>query len=185
MRVINAGALATKSTLTGERIRLVPLGPQHARDAFEALQDPEVLRLTGTHRTFTFEEIEIWCASRAEQTDRIDMAIEDISTGDYAGGLSLNGVDSDNESAGFRIDLIATYRGRGYGPEATRLILRYAFDEIGLHRVQLEVFWYNERALRSYEKCGFVLEGRMREALRWDGHWHDTLVMGVLRSELR
>lgn len=175
--------VTTKPTLSGARIRLAPLGPQHAAATYRSLQDPEVLRLTGTHRTFTMDQIERWCATRADQADRLDMAIEDIGTDEYAGELSLNDIDADNESAGFRIALIRKYQGQGYGQEATRLILDYAFSKIGLHRVQLEVFSFNERAKRSYEKCGFVVEGRLRDALCWDGERHDTLIMGVLKSE--
>nr|WP_174257526.1 GNAT family protein [Phytoactinopolyspora alkaliphila] len=169
--------------MTGERIRLVPLGPRHVDATFEALQDPEGLRLTGTHQTFTYEQIERWCASREEQPDRLDMVIELNDTGAYAGELSVNEFDLDNESAGFRIALVSGFQGQGIGPEATRLILGYVFDVVGLHRVQLEVFSFNERARRSYEKCGFVVEGRLRDALFWHGERHDTIVMGILRSE--
>ncbi|WP_372444787.1 GNAT family N-acetyltransferase [Crossiella equi] len=70
--------------------------------------------------------------------------------------------------------------GRGHGPEATRLRLAHAFDRVGLHRVDLEVFAYNERAIRAYAKCGFTEEGRKREALRWDGAWHDVVLMSAL-----
>ncbi|TDE01620.1 GNAT family N-acetyltransferase [Jiangella asiatica] len=181
--MINASALVTTPTLIGERIRLVPLEPRHAQAVFESLQDPEGNRLTGTHRTFTLEQIERFCATRAEQDDRLDFAIESLDTGEYAGGLAVNGIDADNESGGFRIDLVEKYRGQGIGPEAIELMLRYAFEEVGLHRVSLEVFEFNDRARRSYEKCGFVLEGRMRDALMWDGKRYDTLIMSILRPE--
>ncbi|NED98789.1 GNAT family N-acetyltransferase [Phytoactinopolyspora halotolerans] len=183
--MINTEAIVAKPTLTGERVELVPLGPRHADATYQSLQDAEVLRLTGTHAVFTRAQIERWCATRAEQTDRIDLVVEDRQTGEYLGELSLNEIDGDNESAGFRIALNSEHLGRGLGPEATRLILKYAFDAIGLHRVRLEVFSFNERAIRSYEKCGFVREGRMRDALLWDGERYDTLIMGMLRDELR
>lgn len=183
--MIDTAAVTTKPTLTGERIRLVPLGPQHAHDLFTSLDDAEGRRMTGTHATFTFEEIERFCANRDEQDDRLDFAIEEVDTGSYVGGLSLNGIDEDNETGGFRIDLIPGARGRGYGPEAIRLMLDYAFEVIGLHRVKLEVFDFNERAVRAYEKCGFVLEGRERDALLWEGERHDSLIMSVLRTDPR
>ncbi|WP_197683556.1 GNAT family N-acetyltransferase [Jiangella alkaliphila] len=175
--------MATTPTLTGERIRLVPLGPEHAAALFESLHDPESMRLTGTHRTFTRADIDAYCASRAEQDERLDWVIEDAVTGEYAGGIAVNDIDADNETAGFRIDLIETYRGRGLGPEAIELMLRHLFDEVGVHRVDLEVYAFNPRAQRSYEKCGFVVEGRMRESLLWDGQRVDTIVMGLLRPD--
>ena len=76
-------------------------------------------------------------------------------------------------------------RGRGYGTQATRLVLGYAFETVGLHRVSLEVYSFNPRAQHVYETCGFRVEGRQREALRWDGEWHDAIVMGILATDPR
>lgn len=181
--MINAGALAATPTLTGPRIRLVPLGPQHAEAVFASLQDAESNRLTGTHQTFTREAIDAFCASRADQDDRLDWAIEDVATGQYAGGIAVNEVDADNETAGFRIDLVASHRGRGLGPEAIELMLAHLFEQVGVYRVDLEVFAFNPRAQRAYEKVGFVVEGRVRGALLWDGERVDTIVMGLLRDD--
>lgn len=75
------------------------------------------------------------------------------------------------------------YWGRGYGTDAMRLAVQYAFLELGLRRVSLGLHAYNERALKSYQKVGFKLEGRMRgEGLR-DGVRYDSLWMGILREE--
>ncbi|WKZ40312.1 MAG: GNAT family protein [Anaerolineales bacterium] len=73
--------------------------------------------------------------------------------------------------------------GRGYGTDAMQLILRYAFAELNLHRVSLSVFEYNPRAIRSYEKCGFRIEGRRRSALLKDGKRWDMFYMGILLEE--
>jgi RimJ/RimL family protein N-acetyltransferase len=75
--------------------------------------------------------------------------------------------------------------GYGYGTEATRLVLDYAFDVVGLHRVHLEVFDFNPRGRRTYEKCGFRSEGVRRDALRWDGKWHDVICMAILSTDPR
>jgi RimJ/RimL family protein N-acetyltransferase len=76
-----------------------------------------------------------------------------------------------------------TYWGNGYGTDAMRTLLRYAFREMNLRRLTLIVFDYNPRAFRSYEKCGFIEEGTvhgamLREGRRWDWHY-----MGILREE--
>lgn len=73
--------------------------------------------------------------------------------------------------------------GRGYGTEAMQLILQYAFQELNLHRVTLGVFEYNQRAIRSYEKAGFVHEGRIRKEVLREGKRWDALQMGILREE--
>lgn len=73
--------------------------------------------------------------------------------------------------------------GKGYGSDAMKVALRYAFTELNLRRVTLTVFEYNPRAIRSYEKTGFQHEGRLRGALLRDGKRWDMLYMGILREE--
>ncbi len=75
------------------------------------------------------------------------------------------------------------YWGRGYGTEAMRLALQYAFQELNLHRVSLSVIAYNERAIRSYEKAGFRSEGRLRQTIRRAGRRWDEVCMSILRRE--
>jgi RimJ/RimL family protein N-acetyltransferase len=77
----------------------------------------------------------------------------------------------------------ADYRGKGYGSDALRVVVSYAFRELGLYRVSLSVFSYNQRAIRAYEKVGFVHEGTLRSALYRDGQRFDMLLMGILRPE--
>jgi len=73
--------------------------------------------------------------------------------------------------------------GVGVGPEAIDLVLRYAFDVLKLHRVSVRVVTYHKRAIRAYQKCGFVMEGREREAAFVDGAWHDDVMMGIIDRE--
>ena len=75
------------------------------------------------------------------------------------------------------------YRGNGYGTDAMRVMLRYAFRELNLYRVQLNVFSCNERAIKSYLKAGFIVEGRQRGMLLRDGRRWDFIYMSVLRDE--
>ena len=74
-------------------------------------------------------------------------------------------------------------RGKGSGRDALDLILRYGFDELGLHRIWLDVMAYNERAIRLYASAGFREEGRLREHLHRDGRRWDVVLMGILRDE--
>ncbi|HOA14931.1 MAG TPA: GNAT family protein [Bacillota bacterium] len=74
-------------------------------------------------------------------------------------------------------------RGKGYGTEAMKLLCDYAFNVLNMHRVFLRVYSFNKPAIRSYEKVGFRLAGRMREAKRIGGRWHDELLMDMLESE--
>lgn len=175
-----------RPTLHGERVVLRPLGPEHAADLYAATLEPETRRLTGTHATFTPERIERWCAEVGERDDRIDLAILAADDGRYVGEVVLNDIDRDNRSAGFRIALAAPAEfGRGYGTEAARLLLGHAFRELGLHRIELQVFDFNERARHVYAGLGFRQAGVLRDAVCWDGVYHDAIVMDMVEGELR
>ncbi|RSM83775.1 GNAT family N-acetyltransferase [Amycolatopsis sp. WAC 01375] len=184
--MIDTEALRTQPELTGENVVLTQLDETYFETAWKALQEPESIRLTGTHAQFTPEQIRDWLAGRPGLDDRADYAI--VCKGDrvHVGDLALTDVDKDNRSGAFRIALNGPeFFGKGYGTEATKLVLDYAFDVVGLHRVSLEVFDYNPRAQRAYEKAGFVREGLQREALWWDGEWHDVITMAVLGTDPR
>jgi RimJ/RimL family protein N-acetyltransferase len=194
--VISENLFANQATLTTERLRLEPLGPEHFDGAWASLQDPEATRLTGTHAEFTPDQIRAWLAGLAGQHDRADWAVIRLADDQhpeehhrkerYLGEVVLNDLDPDNESVGFRIALApAEVLGQGYGTEATRAVVAHAFDDLGLHRVALEVFAFNPRAQRAYEKAGFTTEGRQRDALRWDGEWVDAISMAMLATDPR
>jgi RimJ/RimL family protein N-acetyltransferase len=74
-------------------------------------------------------------------------------------------------------------QGRGYGTDAMNVIVRFAYFELNLNRISLNVFKYNNRGIKAYEKAGFKLEGRERESICRDGKWCDTLYMGILRKD--
>lgn len=100
------------------------------------------------------------------------------------GITSLIQIDYKNRNAECIIDIgDKDYWGKGYGTEALRLLLDYAFLELNLHRVSLRVFSFNRRAIRMYEKLGFAKEGSSRQALFREGTWHDLIHMGVLQTE--
>ncbi|MHB1510888.1 MAG: GNAT family N-acetyltransferase [Acidimicrobiales bacterium] len=173
-----------KPTLTGKLVLLRPV--QEADAAGLAGLELEALRLTGTHKTHSMDALRAWYGSRAEHADRLDLSIIERSTGTWLGEVVLNDLDEFNRSCGFRIALAARANfGRGFGSEATRLVLGHAFDTVGLHRVELEVYRFNPRARQVYEKVGFVHEGTKRQALCWGGEWIDADLMAMLASEWR
>lgn len=178
-------SLAVRPTLTGDMVVLRPVTVDDVD--FIPDDDPEAMRLTGSHprpEPLSREFMREWYATRADHDDRLDLAVVDQATGLFAGEVVLNELDPDNESCNFRILLCGNAnRDRGLGTEATRLILRHAFENVGLHRVDLEVYDFNPRARRVYEKVGFVFEGTRRDALLWDGEWIDAHTMSILAPE--
>jgi diamine N-acetyltransferase len=75
------------------------------------------------------------------------------------------------------------YQSQGYGQQAVRLMLRHAFDDLGLHRAYLVVFDDNSRAIRAYEKCGFAIEGRLRQHAYKRGQFRDLVLMGICAGD--
>jgi RimJ/RimL family protein N-acetyltransferase len=95
----------------------------------------------------------------------------------------LWGATPKDRCATLGIALGREYTGRGYGSDAMRVIVDYAFRELGLHHLQLSVAPFNQAGIRAYEKAGFVEEGRHRESVLHDGHWHDDVLMSLLDHE--
>ena len=177
-------SFAEKPTITGERVLLRPVDPADA--AGLAAIDDEALWLTGTQRKASRKKLRQWYATRAKHTDRLDLSIIDRATGRWAGEVVLNNLDRANRSCGFRILLGGDeFRDRGLGTEASRLTLAHAFEVVGVHRVELQVYAFNPRAKHVYDRLGFRYEGTRRQALRWDGQWIDAHVMAILASEWR
>lgn len=168
-----------EKVLRGSRVTLRPLAEGDAEVLLRSTQDPEVRRLTGTHRVFTRTDIVAWCRSRAEAPGRYDWAVV-AAGGGWLGECALNDIDEDNQAGSFRIALAGRF-GEGLGTEATGLVLGFAFGGLGLYRVELEVFDFNVRAQKSYAKSGFTVEGVKRGGLRWDGERHDVIMMAALR----
>ena len=169
----------------GERVVLRRHVPENIRAFQRWYSDPEVVRLTryqdGPMRR---DEIDRFFAARALGVESLAMAIHVRDTDRLIGTCALSQLDSDNGSALFHITIGEKDAwGRGYGTEATRLMVEHAFTGLGLHRVALTVFAFNERAVRSYRSVGFVVEGRAREAIWREGHWWDEISMSLLDSE--
>ncbi|MFB4267447.1 GNAT family N-acetyltransferase [Nonomuraea sp. GTA35] len=161
---------------------LRPVGPEHVEGLLELVSDPDVRKLTGSHAEFDAEGLRLWYATRGDHPDRLDLAI--MADGEYVGEVVLNELDTANLACNLRIGLIGPrVFGKGYGTEAIELVLRHAFTTTPLHRIRLGVYAFNERARHVYKKLGFVEEGVERDALLWDGEWHDCVLMAVLRHE--
>ena len=112
--------------------------------------------------------------------------IHERATDRLIGTCAFSQLDGENGSALYHITIGEKDAwGQGYGTEATQLMLDHAFGTLGLHRVALFVFEFNERAIRAYRRCGFVVEGRSRESIWRDGRWWDELAMSVLESDWR
>jgi RimJ/RimL family protein N-acetyltransferase len=185
--------LSVKPVLTGENVVLRPFIEDDLSALHGALQDPEVLRLTGSEHgdeagaepddPRRVEQLRQWYRERNAQSDRLDLAVVDQASGQCVGEVVLNEWDPGNRSCNFRTLLGPSGRGRGLGTEAVRMIVGYGFEQLGLHRISLQVYAFNPRARHVYEKVGFIQEGVLREELRYRDQWIDATVMSILAHE--
>jgi len=107
-------------------------------------------------------------------------------TGEAVGHVELGAIDRANRSASVACVLVGpAERGRGIGSEMVQQVLRVAFEQMQLHRVQLHVFDFNEGAIACYEKCGFHKEGLLREVRCVGDKYWSLYVMGILEDEWR
>jgi UDP-4-amino-4,6-dideoxy-N-acetyl-beta-L-altrosamine N-acetyltransferase len=147
--------------------------------------DPEVREFLLLNRPISMAEEEKWFEQQLRSQDSEVFAIE-TNDGTHIGNIGLHDINWVHRSAELGI-VIGRKEcwGKGYGSDATRTLLRFAFDEMNLHRVQLTVYEDNARAIRAYEKCGFQCEGRLRDAVYRKGRYYDMLLMSVLDDELQ
>jgi RimJ/RimL family protein N-acetyltransferase len=182
-----AGGAWFPDRIEGELITLRRHVPGNVAAYRRWYSDPEVARLARYQDApMREDEITRFFQIRALGPDSLTMAIHERGTDRLIGTCAFSQLDGDNGSALFHITIGEKDTwGRGYGTEATQLMLDHAFGTLGLHRIALAVFEFNERAIRAYEKSGFVIEGRARESIWRDGRWWDELSMSVLASEWR
>ncbi|MBM4447576.1 MAG: GNAT family N-acetyltransferase [Chloroflexi bacterium] len=125
-----------------------------------------------------------WFESMQNRNDIVIFGIRLLKSNKLIGTCQLHSIDHIHRSAELQIRLgEVAERGHGYGTEAVRLLLDFAFKDLNLNRVYLHVFATNAAALRTYEKVGFACEGLLRQAAYIDSRYVDVVVMGILQEE--
>ena len=176
--------------LVGERVRLRGTRDADLSVLASWLMDPAI-RVTQSRVALPLSEsaaremVAGWSANnRANDAVNVGLSVETL--GDepaLVGHVGLFGADPKDRCGTAGILLGRPYLGRGYGTDAMRLIVAFGFRELGLHRIQLDVYSYNARAIAAYRKAGFVEDGRRREAVWRDGRWYDEVQMSILDRE--
>jgi len=116
--------------------------------------------------------------------NRVEFHLRTLSDDRLIGFVAIHSIEWNNGAGLLAVGIgEPEYRGKGYGTDALQLSLRFAFDELNLFRIGLDVIATNTRAIRAYEKLGFQREGRMRGAVLRDGSRTDRIFMGILRDE--
>ncbi len=172
--------------LIGDRIYLRPLEPEDAPTCAAWFNDQDVSRFLLRYRPLGLAEERDLLVKLAADPTVVSLGIALRADDRLIGSAGLRHLDHKNRCSAFGIAIGEKAEwSRGYGSEATSLLLRHAFDTANLHRVWLHVHAFNERAIRCYERLGFRREGVLRDEVFRDGRYWDTLVMGILEGEWR
>lgn len=175
--------LGEKPILKGDKVTLRPFIEEDLPAIEECLEDPDVLKLTGSSSDLDKELVRKWYTTRNEQTDRLDLAIVDGEQNIVVGEVVANLYDPETNSMNFRILIGPKGRNRGLGTEATQLLVDYLFTTTTLHHLTLSVFDFNPRAKRVYEKVGFIYDSVDKEDLEFEGKWIDSINMKLLKKD--
>ena len=170
----------------GERVRLTALYPSDAQTISRWYEDGEFSRLFDANPAYPKSEnaVHKWLESNERDRDSYALAIRMLYSDDLVGYVQIDGIQWSHGCGWLAIGIgNLSHRGKGYGTEAMRLLFRFAFHELNLHRLQLTVFSYNEAAIHFYENLGFRREGAFREYLQRDGTRYDMILYGLLARE--
>lgn len=173
----------------GKLVRLSSEDPQVMAEAFARWnQNSEYFRLLDSDpaHLWSAKKIKEWFEKDLDSAlpHHLDFAIRALAEDKLIGFIGFDGINWINRDSFVAIGIgEPDFWSKGYGSDAMRLMLRYGFTELNLHRISLTVFEQNPRGIRSYEKCGFTHEGRIRDFLLRDGKRSDMLHMGILRVD--
>ncbi|MFQ6060818.1 MAG: GNAT family N-acetyltransferase [Thermoplasmata archaeon] len=172
-----------KKEIRGKKVLLRPFERSDLAKSIEWLNDPEIMRLLGRRSPISMAEEEKRYEDYLKSGKSEIFAVMERN-GSHIGNIGLYRIDKINRKASLGIVIgEKDLWGRGYGSDAILTILRYAFKDLGLHKVSLRVFRANRRAIKSYMRCGFRREGVEREEVFKNGRFHDLFVMSVLDRE--
>jgi|SRR5581483_6054711 len=169
--------------LRATHVVLAPLTESDVPLLHDWINDRELVLWNAPYKPVSSAQHRAWFDALAQRRDLAIFGVRLLDGGRLIGSCQLHSIDPIHRSAELQIRIGAPdQRGKGYGTEATRLLLEHAFKDLNLHRVSLHVFATNARAVRAYEKAGFTREGVLREAAYVDGRYVDVIVMAVLRD---
>ncbi|GBF10827.1 GNAT family protein [Tepidibacillus infernus] len=172
--------------LKGKLVQLKAVERENLSKYLEWVNDPEVTQYLSPQTRFpkTLAEEHRWYDNLLKQDDKFVFSIYTRADDRMIGSVGLHSISWKNQWAIAGIFIgDKDYWGKGYGTEAFRLCLYIGFQELGLQRVELGVYAFNERAIKSYQKLGFVEEGRRRRFLYRNGQFYDEVMMSILREE--
>jgi len=172
--------------ISGLKINLRTLEEKDLQKSLIWLKDPSVnMYLSHNFRDYTEEQEIKWFNFIQTSNNDIVFAIEDKTTNQYIGNCALHKIDWDEKSCELGIFIGENdFWNRGYGSEAVRCTIKFAFQKLSLKSIRLDVYKYNRRAIKVYKKCGFRLVKIERKNHFYNGKYWDTLIMEIQRRTI-
>lgn len=171
----------------GTLVRLRSYKREDIQTVTRYINDEEVKRnlSPGIPFPYTIEDEERWYESNTALKDTYNFAIETLKDSVYLGGCGINEIDWKNSKVVVGIFIgNKEYWNKGYGTDAMKVLIKFIFEQMNINKIKLNVYSFNERAIRCYEKCGFIREGVLRQEIYRDGKYYDEIVMGLLKSQV-
>ena len=167
-------------------IELKPLSKENITPFFNWLKDEEVIKysLSAFQKFMDEGDIEKWFSTLLSNTLDLTLGIFLLSDGSLIGYAGICTISATNKSGEYFIFIgDKNHWGKGIGAKVTREVIKYGFEKLNLHRIMLTVSEPNIGGVRAYEKAGFKMEGRLRQACYRDGAYHDKIIMSMLKGE--
>ena len=144
------------------------------------------LLLGGVHHTYTVADIERWIEFHNNNPEEVLLVVEDTERGKLIGHVGLYKIDNVAKKTEYGILLADDdSRGKGYGTKATKTMIDYAFNKLGMHKVTAEVLSENAASIAMFKKCGFSIDGCLRDDVFKNSRYYDVLSMSIVESEYR
>jgi len=169
----------------GSKVSLRPITSDDTELIVKWRNNPKV-RCNFVYRNdFTVEGHTKWLTEVIGSGKAVQFLIIVNETSMPIGSVYLRDIDHDNDKAEFGIFIGEdSARGMGYGSEATRLICKYGFEQLYLHKIILRVFEYNSAAIRAYERAGFKREALFVDDLKFDGEYVNMIFMALFKDDI-
>ena len=171
--------------LKGKLVNLRAIEREDLEEVMKWVNDREVTKyLAAFLYPVSQEEEEKFLERAMSRNDTEKNLVMETKERVYIGQISLHKIDWKNSNAELGIVIgNKEYWGKGYGTEAIKILLHHAFNQMNLYKIDLQVFEFNQRGIRCYEKCGFKKEGKLRKNHFYQAKYYDVFLMGILKDE--
>lgn len=170
--------------LTSKRIHLRPVTADDTPQMVTWRNLPQILEAVFSPGPISPEEHQIWFASLLKNPARLEFIIALNDSGCAIGRIGLDHIDHLNQKAEYSISIGEVSEwGKGYGREATDLILAFGFNELNLHKIYLRVLARNQQAIKMYQSAGFSVEGTLVDEVFKNGVFQTALHMSIFRED--